>query len=423
MRSFDEGNKNPSPKGPLTGIRVLDLTSTLMGPYCTQILCDMGADVIKVEGPDGDTTRYLQDGNKPGMSGMFVNLARGKRSIVLDLKNPDGCEVLSRLIKQSDVFVHSMRFEAIKRLGFSYDAVKQIREDVVYANLYGYSRQGPYADWPAYDDTIQGISGLVMLQAEVTGEPRYVPTVMADKIAGLTAAYAIAMALFHRQRTGEGQEIEVAMFETMVSFLMVEHLGGSLFDPPIADPMYRRAVSQHRRPYRTADGYISALIYSDRQWQKFVAIAGSPEFLCDPRFTTLEMRARHIDNFYAAVNVVMLTRSSEGWIGALREAGIPVVPLKSLKDLLSDPHLEQTGFFVSKDTKEGKLKFPGIPTRFSATPGHIREAGPLLGEHTVAIMREAGFAEAEIASCLHSGGARTMPAVADTDEVVAVPVG
>jgi crotonobetainyl-CoA:carnitine CoA-transferase CaiB-like acyl-CoA transferase len=402
-----------SPKGPLAGIRVLDLTATLMGPYCTQILCDMGAEVIKVESPAGDTTRYLPDGRKPGMSGMFINLNRGKRSIVLDLKSFGGCEVLSRLVRASDVFVHSMRFEAIKRLSFSYEQVKHLRADIVYANLYGYSRDGPYAHWAAYDDTIQGISGLAMLQAEATGEPRYVPTVMADKVAGLTAAYAIAMALFHRARTGEGQEIEIPMFETMVSFLLAEHIGGSLFDPPIADPTYRRAVSPHRRPYRTADGYISVLIYNDKQWNRFVAIAGAPAELCDARFGTLETRAQHIDDVYAAIGEVMPTRQTSEWMQRLQEAGIPAVPLKSLKELMSDPHLEQTGFFVRQQTKEGQLRFPGIPTRFSKTPGEIREAGPQLGEHTVSIMKEAGFTDAEVESHLKAGSAGTTQAVSE----------
>jgi len=408
---------DPMPAGPLAGVRVLDLTATLMGPYCTQILADMGADVIKVEGHAGDTTRYLQSGKKPGMSGMFVSLGRGKRSVVLDLKTDGGREVLSRLAAQCDVFVHSMRHEAIGRLGFDYEGIRALRPDVVYANLYGYSRLGPYAGWPAYDDTIQGISGIAMLQAEVIGEPRYVPTMIADKVAGLTAAYAIAMALFHRERTGEGQEVEIGMFETMVSFLLVEHIGGELFDPPIGDPIYRRAVAPHRRPYRTADGHVSVLIYNDKQWQRFVSIAGSPPILDDDRFDTLESRARHIDDFYAAISEVMPTRTSVEWIGALQQAGIPAVPLKSLKDLMHDPHLEQTGFFVSQRTKEGKLRFPGIPARFSRTPGRIREAGPLLGEHTFEVMREMGFSDAEIASLLRKGdiGATTPEANADVD--------
>jgi crotonobetainyl-CoA:carnitine CoA-transferase CaiB-like acyl-CoA transferase len=389
--------------GPLAGIRVLDLTANLMGPYCTQILGDMGASVIKVESPEGDTTRYLSHGRKPGMSGMFVNLNRGKRSIVVDLKSSDGRKVVSRMAQQSDVFVHSMRFEAMKRLGFTYEDVKRLRADIIFANLYGYSRRGPYADWPAYDDTIQGISGLAMLQAEVVGEPRYVPTVVADKIAGLTAAYAIAMALFHHARSGEGQEIEIGMFETMVSFLMVEHIGGSLFDPPIAGPTYRRVVTPHRRPYKTADGYISVLIYNDKQWRRFVTIAGESIELRDVRFGTLESRAQHIDDCYAAIAKVMPTRRTHEWIEALQEAGIPAVPVKSLSEVMSDPHLEQTGFFVAKQTKEGRLRFPGIPTLFSRTPGQIDEAGPLLGEHTVSIMQEAGFSDAEIESYLQAG--------------------
>jgi crotonobetainyl-CoA:carnitine CoA-transferase CaiB-like acyl-CoA transferase len=254
-----------------------------------------------------------------------------------------------------------------------------------------------------------------MLQAEVAGEPRYVPTVMADKVAGLTAAYAIAMALFHRERSGEGQEVEVGMFETMVSFLMVEHIGGALYDPPIGEPVYRRAVSPHRKPYRTADGHVSVLIYSDGQWRRFVALAGGSGVLCDPRFATLESRALHIDDCYAAIAGVMATRGSAEWIAVLREAGIPAVPLKSLKDVMDDPHLEQTGFFETRDTKEGRLRFPGIPARFSRTPGGIREAGPLLGEHTVDVMREAGYSPEEIAACLRSGGARTAQHAARSD--------
>lgn len=389
--------------GPLAGIRVLDLTATLMGPYCTQILCDMGAEVIKVEGPAGDTTRYLQAGTKPGMSPMFVNLGRGKRSVVLDLKTDGGREALAVLARDSDVFVHSMRFDAIQRLGLAYENIVRIREDIVYANLYGYSRGGPYAGWAAYDDTIQGISGLAMLQAEIGGEPRYVPTVMADKVAGLTAAYAIAMALFHRERSGEGQEVEIAMFETMVSFLLVEHVGGALHDPPTGEPVYRRAVAPQRRPYRTADGYVSVLIYSDKQWSRFVSIAGSPTQLLDPRFATFESRAAHIDDVYATLATVMPARRTDEWIELLQDAGIPAVPLRSLRELMHDPHLEQTGFFVKAQTKEGPLRFPGIPTVFSKTPGHIRDAGPRLGEHTVEVLREAGIADDRIECWLGSG--------------------
>ncbi|MCB1634910.1 MAG: CoA transferase [Xanthomonadales bacterium] len=391
--------------GPLLGVRVIDLTATLMGPYCTQLLADMGADVIKVEPPQGDTTRYLQQGHRPGMSEMFTNLARGKRSIVLDLKQPEALAVLERLLAGADVCLHSMRHRAVERLGLAYERVRQLRPDIIYANLYGYGRSGPYADWPAYDDTIQGIAGLARLQERVVGEPRYVPTVMADKIAGMTAAYAIAMALFHRQRTGEGQELEIAMFETMVSFLMVEHIGGALYDPPQGETLYQRAIAPHRRPYATLDGYLSVLIYNDRQWQRFVALAGHPPALCDPRFADLASRSRHVDEMYQHLAEVLATRSTADWLEALQQAGIPAVPLRSLQELTEDPHLLQTGFFQSQQTKEGRLRFPGIPTRFSRTPGRIREAAPRLGEHTRAVLAEAGCSAEQIDQLLRNGGA------------------
>src|SRR5215813_8165238 len=280
--------------GPLAGIRVVDLTAMVMGPYCTQIMADMGADVIKIEPPEGDNTRNISVAPTPGMSGVFVNVNRGKRSVMLDLRADAGKAALRSLIQRSDVFIHSMRAKAIAKLGFSYQDVAVINPDIIYTNCYGYSRRGPDRDLTAYDDTIQAECGLPAIQQMLTGEANYVGTIMADKVAGLTALYATVMALFHRERTGEGQEVEVGMFETMAAFMLVEHANGAMFSPPLGPAIYPRAVAPNRRPYRTSDGYISALIYNDKQWSAFVG-AVRPPWAGDPRFATLELRARQID--------------------------------------------------------------------------------------------------------------------------------
>jgi len=251
--------------GPLAGIRVVDITAMVMGPYCTQLLADMGAEVIKIEPPGGDGTRFISPGPVPAMGGVFVNVNRGKRSIVLDLKSKSDVNVLRELVKTADVFIHSMRAKAINKLGFSYEEVAALNPSIIYTNCYGYGRRGSDADLPAYDDTIQAECGLPVVQQMLTGEVSYVGTIMADKIAGMTALYATTMALFHRERTGEGQEVEIGMFEAMASFMLVEHANGMLFTPPIGPANYHRAVAPNRRPYKTKDSYISALVYNDKQ--------------------------------------------------------------------------------------------------------------------------------------------------------------
>ena len=256
--------------GPLAGLVVADLTAMVMGPYCTQIMADMGADVIKVEPPGGDITRFVSQGPAPGMNGVFVNINRGKRSIVLDLRTEQDKEVLRHLVARADVFIHTMRASAIARLGFSYAEVSAINPSIIYSNCYGYGRGGPDRDRPAYDDTIQAECGLPAVQEMLTGEANFVGTIMADKVTGLTALYATMMALYHRERTGEGQEVEVAMFETMASFMLVEHANGAIFDPPVGSANYHRAVAPNRRPYQTRDGHISALVYNDKQWALFM---------------------------------------------------------------------------------------------------------------------------------------------------------
>jgi crotonobetainyl-CoA:carnitine CoA-transferase CaiB-like acyl-CoA transferase len=376
--------------GPMADVRVIDLTAMVMGPYCTQIMADMGADVIKVEPPQGDNTRYISVGPVPGMSGVFVNVNRGKRSIVLDLQTDAGARALRALIETADVFIHSMRAKAIDKLGFGYGDVAAINPGIVYTNCYGYGRRGPDHDRPAYDDTIQAECGLPAVQEQLTGQADYVGTIMADKVAGLTALYATMMALFHRERTGDGQEVEVAMFETMASFVLVEHANGALFDPPLGPAVYPRTVAPNRRPYRTSDGYIAALIYNDKHWNAFMK-AVRPPWASD-RYSTLELRAPEIDTIYGLVAETMKERSTADWLALLRELEIPAAPLNTPGALFDDPHLNAVGMFETVETSHGSVRFPGVPTWFSRTPGRVAGPAPELGEHTAAVLGELGVA-------------------------------
>ncbi len=391
-------------KGPLAGVRVLDLTAVLMGPYATQIFADLGADVIKIEGPAGDTTRFIPPGPDPSRGAMFLNVNRGKRSLALDLKQPAARDAVLQLAKNADVFIHSMRAQAIARLGLDYAALKAANSRIIYANLYGYGRSGPYRDYPAYDDIVQAASGIVDLQAKLSGgEPTYSATVMADKVAGLTGAYAVIAALYAREKTGEGQEIEVPMFETLVSYAATEHICGSLFDPPLGPPVYPRATSPSRKPYKTADGHVGVMIYNDKQWQAFFRELGNPEWSNDPMFASMRSRSENISAVLARVADIMVTRTSAEWMDLFRRAEIPATPIASLEDLLHDPHLVETGFWHSAETELGTLRYPGIPTNFSATPGAIGDPGPSLGADSTAVLAEAGFGEDEIAAMVASG--------------------
>lgn len=379
--------------GPLAGVRVVDLTAMVMGPYCTQIMTDMGADVIKIEPPQGDDTRYVSVGPAPGMSGVFVNVNRGKRGVTLDLKTESGQTALRALIERADVFIHSMRAKAIARLGLSYADVAAINPRIVYTNCYGYGRRGPNRDLPAYDDTIQAATGLPSVQQQLTGEANFVGTILADKVAGLTALYATTMALFHRERTGEGQEVEVGMFEAMASFMLVEHVNGAMFDPPLSPAVYPRAVAPNRRPYRTSDGYLAALIYNDKHWAAFID-AVRPPWTSD-LYATLEGRARQIDTVYGLLAETFAERTTKEWLELLRELEIPASPLSSPAELLDDPQLEAVGFFETVDTAHGPVRFPGVPTWFSRTPGRVAGPAPELGAHTEEVLDELGLRSVE----------------------------
>jgi len=377
--------------GPLAGVRVIDLTAMVMGPYCTQIMADMGADVIKIEPPAGDDTRFVSVGPAPGMSGVFVNVNRGKRSVVLDLRSEAGKAALRKLIERADVFIHSMRSKAITKLGFGYDDVAAINPAIVYTNCYGYGRRGPDRDRPAYDDTIQAECGLPALQQQLTGEADYVATIMADKVAGLTALYATTMALFHRERTGEGQEVEVAMFETMASFMLVEHANGAMFDPSLGPAVYPRTVAPNRKPYRTKDGYIAALIYNDKHWSAFTK-AVEPEWNSD-LYATLERRARQIDTVYSLVAKILAERTTDEWLALFRELEIPAAPLNTPEALFEDEHLNAVGLFQTVDTDHGPVRFPGVPTWFSRTPGRVAGPAPELGADTAQVLEQLGLTE------------------------------
>ncbi|MCW1427492.1 CaiB/BaiF CoA transferase family protein [Novosphingobium sp. JCM 18896] len=381
--------KKGAGSGPLAGIRVIDLTSVVFGPYATQIMADMGADVIKVEPPAGDNTRHITVGPEAGMGGIYVNVNRGKRSLMLDLRQEADKDVLRKLIATADVFIHSMRGSAIAKLGFSYEAVKAIRPDIIYTNCYGYSRRGPEADQPAYDDTIQAECGITHVQGLMNGEPGFVATIMADKVAGLHALHATTMALFHRERTGEGQEVEVTMFEAMSSFMLVEHANGAMFTPPTTPAHYHRAVEKNRRPYKTKDGYVAALVYNDKHWNAFMA-AVKPAWETE-EFSTLEKRAKQIGRVYGLLGETFLTRTTQEWLDLLRELHIPCAILRTTDELFDNEHLNTIGFFETIDTPQGPTRFPGVPTWFSATPGQVQGPAPRLGEHNAALLAELGL--------------------------------
>ncbi|MGA1850092.1 CoA transferase [Sphingobium sp. HT1-2] len=376
------------PKGPLAGIRVVDLTAMVFGPYATQIMADMGADVIKIEPPAGDATRYINAGPTPELGGVFTNVNRGKRSLVLDLRQERDKATLRALVATADVFIHSMRGKAIAKLGFDYQAVKAIRPDIVYTNCYGYSRRGPDGDKPAYDDTIQAECGIPHLQQLMTGKPDFMATIIADKVAGLTGLYATMMALFHRERTGEGQEVEVSMFETMASFMLTEHASGMLFEPPLGPAHYHRVVARNRKPYATKDGHVAALVYNDKHWNAFVAAVNPPWAI--EEFDTLAKRAKQIDRVYGLLGETFAERTTQEWLELLEALHIPAAPLRTTDELFDNAHLNAIGFFETVETPQGAVRFPGVPTWFSQTPGRVAGGAPELGAHSREVLDELG---------------------------------
>jgi crotonobetainyl-CoA:carnitine CoA-transferase CaiB-like acyl-CoA transferase len=383
----------------LNGVRVLDLTSVIMGPYATQLLGDYGADVIKIEPPDGDVMRRAGPMRSKDMGHFYLTTNRSKRSVVIDLKKPTGREALLRLAATVDVLVYNLRPQAMQRLGLSYEDLRAANPSIVYVGAFGFSQRGPYAAKPAYDDLIQGMSGIPWLGMQAgTDKPRYAPMVLVDRMAGLQLTTAILSALFHRERTGEGQRVDVPMFEGMASIVMGEHLAGKLFDPPIGPIGYQRSLAIDRRPLETLDGHICVMVYSDKQWKAFLDLVGHGEkFAGEARFSSQSLRLEHIESVNAFLRDVLKTRSTDDWLDALGAADIPCSKMNSLDDILSDEHLEAIGFFRDVEhPTEGTIRDTAVPTEWSATPPSVERLAPTLGQHTAEVLLEAGFTEAEI---------------------------
>ena len=391
--------------GPLDGIRVIDVTTVLLGPHGTQILGDMGADVIKVEAPPtGDIARNMGAVRHAGMGGIYLNANRNKRSLALDLKRDDAKDVLRRLVATADVFVHNMRPEAIERLGFGYGAVSAIKADIVYVGAYGFGQAGPYRAKPAYDDAIQAASGLASLFAQRDGTPQYVPAAVADKLVGVTLSQAVAMALVHRLRTGQGQFVEVPMFEVLVSFNLVEHINGAAFEPSLGPLGYQRVTTAARRPFPTKDGHVCILPYTDAQWLSFFTAVGRPEMMDKPGFATYSARVHTVDELYGFVASVTPGKTTAEWVEICEKGQIPCMPVVDIQALMDDEHLKAVGMFEPHHhPSEGDTILVRPPVTFSASPGSIRTHAPRFGEHSQELARELGYDEAAIDALVASG--------------------
>jgi crotonobetainyl-CoA:carnitine CoA-transferase CaiB-like acyl-CoA transferase len=395
--------------GPLSGVRVLDLTTVVMGPYSTQILGDLGADVVKVEAPEGDNMRWVWPFRNPGMGHIFLNANRNKRSVVLDLKQDAAREACLALAAKADVLVYNIRPQAMARLKLSYEDVNRVNPQIIYVGCFGYSQRGPYAAKAAYDDLIQGAAGLPwLLKKQGADTPRYAPIIIADRSVGQQVASAVSAALYYREKSGKGQRIDVPMFEHLLQIVMGEHLGGYTFEPQIGEPGYARMLSPDRRPYETNDGYVCALIYNDKQWKAFFSLIGQEEKLSDPKFATYEARSQNYDIVYGFVSDEMKKRSTAQWIEGLEKADIPVQRMNSLADIMEDPHVKATEYFRTVEhPTEGRLKSMKVPSEWSESKPEYRRHAPRLGEHTREVLREAGMSDKAITKLLNSGAAKS----------------
>lgn len=393
--------------GPLAGVKILELTAVVLGPWACQILADMGAEVIKVEPPYGDSNRSLGASRNPGMAALYLTCNRNKRSLVLDLKKPGAREAVLKIAEGVDVVIHNNRPQVMTKLGLEYKDFKAVNDRIIYCGTYGYGKDGPYGEKGALDDSIQSISGIAWLTNMVLGEPRYLPTVVCDKTTALNVVYAVTAALYAREKSGAGQEIEVPMFESMVYYNMAEHLWGQTFEPAIGTAGYKRLMSYHRKPYKTKDGYIAILPYLDAHWEKFCKLSGREDLLDDERFTTLADRVANIDDTYEETARTMVNRTTQEWLDMFGQTSVPTNAVNTLDGILDDEHLKAVGFWQELDhPTEGKLRMTKFPVNFSATPAENRRHQPRLGEHSTEILLEAGLSQEQIDAMLADGATR-----------------
>ena len=393
--------------GPLAGVRILDCTTVVLGPWASQQLGDLGADVIKIEPPEGDTTRQLGPKRNANMAAFYMACNRSKRGIVLDLKQEAGRKALFKLAETADVLMHNYRPGPAKRLGVEYEKFQKINPKLIYLATYGYRADGPLGPKAAYDDIIQAASGMAALQTVVAGAPRFLPTIVADKTSSNGVVSALLAALFERERSGKGQSVEVPMFETLVSFVMVEHLYGETFRPAIETAGYKRVLNKERKPYPSKDGYFALLPYTDGHWREFCQLVGREDLLNDQRFTSLASRLANVEAYYATLSELCKQRTNAEWTELLKDSNVPHGPVNTLEDLLEDKHLHATGFWKELEhPSEGKIRAPDIAPRFSRTKPEIRRLQPRLGEHSVEVLKEAGFSQAEVDAMVASGATK-----------------
>ncbi|HYC66574.1 MAG TPA: CoA transferase [Reyranellaceae bacterium] len=384
--------------GPLDGVKVVDLTTVVVGPICTRTLADYGADVIKVEAPGGDLLRTMAEGSRnPGMSGKFINFNRNKRSIGLDLKKPEGHAALIRLIERADVFVTNARPEGMARAGLDYASLAEKNPRLIHCQMLAFGRCGRYFNRPAYDPVVQSLSGVAGTIARATGEPRFVPMVMSDHTSGLIAAQCIGFALYRREKTGKGEAIDVPMLENMASFVSSEHLGAATFDPPVGPTGDGRLLSPNYRPVPTKDGYVTVRPNTNAQAFAFFDAIGRPELKTDPRFDSAASRTRNAAAYFEIQATCLGGKTTDEWVELFDKLDVPAARYNTIDELMTDPHLKDVGFYKEEThPSEGKIRRTKIANVFSGGARQTETHAPKYGEHTREILAEVGYGVAEI---------------------------